>query len=834
MAIAGYAIGGAASSGPTALFKNLPFQNWQDQQNWINEWIDALGIMMDVYYQRYVAPAAKADLINPATTPSVDATNYLATKTEAPASSAVTDTMLDLLCYVCGFPTPVDSGLTIEDKQALASLTQDVLKFKGTRQRLLSVVASVTKSVYGWTPNAFNFGILLGDGQPNPGWGDWVSDGYSTKRPWLFQALRNLLANLCPAWTELGIGYSMFRADFSAAGEIVGGVGTSSDPSLNILQNEHFNKWSGSIPTGYNTSGTIHKVTSDGYINYEFFTSDGFQPCVAQIDMTSAAIGSTASISQQAFYLNNQIEHHVEIDYAYTSPQSIESLSCTIFDPSNTQYWNGASWQTSIYKFVLPPSAVRTRFSVDVVPVTATAVNLGMSFLTVKVSAIYDGTATTQIKYNLYRFGFYENYSEELEASALGDRLSWYPLVDALGYTTGSRNAGTGNDYIVEPANADYSIVKFQPDTQLTFPYHPALGGRGYLSTGYNWKNLIEYSNTVTQSPWQLLNASAIQNIIYSPLGGETSPTATLLIKSSLSGQIQQIIQGSPTVTNHSFIAGGWFRSISSSPTDLTITLSASSGKSLRQTFTISSTKWTYVSTAAFTFGPSDTGSLIMSIGWAAASSTAPMSAFCTFLYDTTGHKNVKNPPVIVTTGTQDSVAPAQLQAVTDSTGSNVLHPYLKRPLISVNNGALNMTVVPMFDGDSQPDGYLFDVAATSVRDRFSIAVKSGNLVFSYRDDTGTYPARIVSFALTSSIDPSANALTWRRDQALSIRAIFIQSSLYVSAGNSSGQQSVNAWTSCDDTQLKALYIGSDFTGNNPFDGILTDVEILQVGSGFI
>jgi hypothetical protein len=289
---------------------------------------------------------------------------------------------------------------------------------------------------------------------------------------------------------------------------VVGRNAVPADSRINLLANEHFSTWSAGAPTSWTKTGaaTLTQSTSAASINWEFTGS------AAVFDLSAATIGQASGLSQLTL-VNNQLTHRFQMDYAYTNAQGVGVLAVQVTDANPngvTYYWNNASraWQTDAYNIIAPVSASRGRLGFDVTPQVASASTSvqGTTGITVAVSALCDGTATTKVPYTIYRIGVYEKYSLAVEESSQGERTAWYPLIDAPGWTAISRTA-SGNT-IAEPANAQRSAYKIVSATAGSFPYHAALSRRSFLSTG-TWTNLVKSSNLFSGASWAVSNATS-------------------------------------------------------------------------------------------------------------------------------------------------------------------------------------------------------------------------------------------------------------------------------------------------------------------------------------
>jgi hypothetical protein len=829
MGLIGYASGGSSGFGPSKMWNSLPFKGWKELSTWVEEFVDACGYRFDVLNARFISPAARAALLDPTITPTDSATQYLATATAAPSQAASTDTVLDVILYIVLGIGPADSNLSIAQKQALAQVGWSALRRKGTRQQLLNLASKISDGVtVGWSTPPNNFSIIVPDGAPDPGWGNWVQSSGTTSgviRPWTLNAIRSTVKPISPDFGYLGVGFSQFRAGYSAAGETVFPTGARTS----ILSNEHFSSWSAGAPVGWTITGaaTLTQSTSAPYINWEFTGS------AAVFDLTAAGTGSSVGLSQSTSLVNNQLTQRCQIDYAYTNTQSVSVLSCQVTDSNpngSTYYWNptAATWSTTAYTIVMPPSSsARARYAFDIVPQAASSSTTvaGSNLITINVFAKSDGTPTTTTTYTVYRVGLYDKFSLSAEQAAAGERTSWYPLYDSQGWASASRSSSTAT--LLEPANAQRTAYKSTTSTGVAYPYHPAASGRGFQSNSA-WTNLIKGSN-VFNADWTLTNASRALNSAISPLVGETVATAPTLTATSTGAKIAQASIVTPT--SKTYVGGVWVKKLSTDVNFTDVTIRGVSTSTKTQTYTLTQAQGWQLLPFTFTFSGTDLASLSLEIAWGAASSNGQIAVASSYLYDVTGKTGILYPPIVQTPAAATATLNAtSCQAVTQTTNTNVLHPLLLRSLQSVVRGSLSLTIVPMFDAGSQPTGQtIFDLSQGAAQNRVVLRVTSGALELKRWDNAGnTWTA---SLTLSANLSPASGSMTWLRDTAINVRCLWDENTTMIGAGNGSALGTKPGSWAPSDTSVSKLFIGSDTAAANQFDGIIRAMEHVQLGA---
>src|SRR5207248_624531 len=144
---------------------------------------------------------------------------YLATATAPAVNSTSADTMVEVLAFIALGLYPLDSNLSVAQKQALIGVGWDAFKRKSTRLQMLNLASKLTDGIaVGWSAPPNNFSIVAPDGAPSPGFGNWVQGNASTSeviRPWALSAIRQVVFKGTPAWINLGAGFSQARAGYS-------------------------------------------------------------------------------------------------------------------------------------------------------------------------------------------------------------------------------------------------------------------------------------------------------------------------------------------------------------------------------------------------------------------------------------------------------------------------------------------------------------------------------------------------------------------------------------------------------------------------------------------
>lgn len=895
MGTGGYASGGASIAGTTATFLGLPYKGYRELEPWFEEFINAAAAALEIDEQRFITSTARARLLDPTYTPTYPAEAALATPTAAPTQSKNQDSMLDLLAAVALATYPLNQNFAISEKQGMVATGGNLQRRKGTRQALLKTAAAgCAQVVTGWTVPPYSFSLVLPDGLPSPGWGSWspvtavqagtaattattpnvvgtgtaftsqwvgyriaivsgatvltdwvlsvtdtthlttvnnlastvsgatfyISPGASF-RPWIFEALRAVLSRFFPDWSQFGICYSQFRAGYSAAGESI----LPSGATLGRVANPHFDSWTAGVPTSWTKigTGTLTQSPSVAQINYEFTSS------AAQLDLTAAASGVGVSLGQSVF-INNQLQHRVEVDYAYTNAQAVSVLTLQIVDQTNGQYWNPTTgaWQTAAYLIPLPVStgaAVRARYATNVTMQanSSTTATLGTWLLSATVGATSDGTTSTKVVYTVYRCDILPMYSSAIEATAGGERTLWLPLVDQMGLTS---SIGATSATMIEPANAKRSAYKLVTGTNAEFPYHAALGSRGFRSRTA-WTNLIKGSNDFG-ADWVLTNATRTANSDISPIVGETVASAVRLTATNTGANISGDTGVAPT--SKSYVGGVWVKKISADGvfSDVTLSLVTTSTTSVAYTLT-QAQGWVLLPIRA-TFGGGDGANLKLKVAWGAASASGAIAIADAYLYDVTGQTGVLYPPVVRTgIGATASSGARGIKALTSTTDTNVLDPNLQRSMVMMTRGMVQLTVVPTLDAPSVQQA-IFDFGQNATNNRIVLDIFSGTLRFRAIDNTPT--TSTCSLTLTTNADPTSTQVTWQRDTKIVIRLRWSDNGVVsLSAGNSSASSTIpGSWVPVE-TSLAKIRVGIGVADLNNFDGIVTLIDDLQIGT---
>jgi len=813
------------------MYESLPYKGWREQSTWVEELIDACGYRFDVLNSRFISAAARAKLLDPTVTPTDSATQYFANATTPATSSTSSDTMLDVALFIALGLYPADSNLSVPQKQALVQVGWDALRFKGTRLRLLNLASKISEGISpGWTVPPNNFSIILPDGAPDPGYGNWVQVNGTTAgviRPWILNAIRSVVTSGTVAFGYLGVGYTQSRAGYASAGETVFPAGAR----INLLSNEHFSTWSVGVPTSWTKTGasTLTQSTSASSINWEFTGS------AAVLDLSAAVRGDTVGLTQTASYINNKLTHRFQVDYSYTNTQNVSVLTAQITDVNRdgkTYYWNPttATWSTTAYSIPIPPSSSRARFACDVVPQTTalTGTTFGTSSINVFLNVKCDGTATTQTTFTLYRVGLYEKFNLALEQAATGERTLWLPLIDGPGWSTAVRGSG---GTLLEIASADRSSYRLAASaTTASFPYHPALSAHGFRAHGA-WTNLVKDSNSFASANWALVSCTSSTNAQISPIVGETSPTATQLTATGTTAACaQQVGTVAINPANKTYVGGVWVKKLTSDASTVRVELVSTSTQTT--TYTLTQAQGWQLLPIKVTFSGTDTANLNFRVRWANASATASVALADAYLYDVTSNLDVLYPPVVRSgfgaNGTTNTTA---CQALTASQNVNVLHPLTQRTEVSVVRGTLGLTVVPTFDATSQPNGVIFDCAQGAAQNRVVVRISSGALELRRWDNAGNQ--WVATLTLTKSASPTSSQVTWLRDTAITVRCFWDANTTMLSAGSSNASGTKPGSWAPSDTSVAGIGVGNDWqsTSANQFEGIVTLLEVDQLGA---
>lgn len=849
MTLGAFGTGGASISGPSKLYERLvPYYGYKSitgdpaLDGWTEEFLTALGGPFDILELLFCAAEARANFLDPTYTPPYSASEQIATATEAPTGASIADTMLDVLLFIAGIPTPVDTNLTVEMKQGLAQKGWGALERKGARRKILALASQLSGGVVlGWTVPPYEFSVIFPDGAPSPGWGLWCPNSTTSGagvRPWIFNAYRQVVKKIFPAHVVQGVGYSQFRAGYSEAGDPV----LPSGATLNLLENEHFANWTAGTPDSWTKTGSVTQrsfssttTAAENQVNPEFTGS------CARLDLSGALSGTVAGLSQTV-QVNNQLTHRVELDYAYYNAQEVSTLGIQILDvnPNGTTYYyhpTDGTWSSGAYTYYVTPSVttspqVRARFATDVTFQASSASTSvqGSRRCTVNVSATADGTSAS-VYYYLYRVGLYEKFDEDIDAEAEGERTLWLPLVDARGLTSYTTTAGSAES-LIEPANADRSVYKLR--TRGTgegdlYPYHPALTGRGFLAHT-NWTNLVKGSHNFN-TDWTLSNCARNGSLVISPIAGETVGTATELDASATAPYIQQ----ASLVSNPAgrvYVGGVWCKNLGGSYTDVTLGLYSGATLISSVSHTLTAAQgWQLLPIPVTTTTGAHTSDLRFRVSFAAAIANGKIGLAHAYVYDVTTTPSLLYPPVVQSgVGLQGSTGAAYVTANTYS--GTVEHPRYRRRMISLKQGALSMRVVPV-GGAVVLGTTLFDCRQNATTNRLVLSVPADSeLRATLYDGSGTPRTSYVSLTMVESTAPGAGEVQWMRDTEILIRIRWSASgAISMSAGGSHATAAApGTWTTIDETTPTSITIGADGSGANNFDGIISNLQGIYLG----
>jgi hypothetical protein len=460
---------------------------------------------------------------------------------------------------------------------------------------------------------------------------------------------------------------------------------------------------------------------------------------------------------------------------------------------------------------------------------------MGTNGVTVTIKVTCDGTETTQLQagfsYTIYRVGLYEAYSLAIEEAAEGERIEWLPLVDALGLATVTRAGGFP---LVVPVNSDRSAYKIitDPTNKAAFPWHPSASGNIYRGNGA-WVNLCRDSNTFAAADWTPTNATKADNVEISPLVGEVTPTAERWTASALTPNIEQAtIVANPS--SKSYLAGLWVKNISGTYSDVTLSLATGGTVRGSRDFTLTASQgWQLLVLPSVTFGAGDVADLRFRISWAAAITNGQIAFAAAHVFETTAKTSILYPPVTISAPTLTSTAGAvSLDATTNVTGTDVLHPLTLRNEVNLREGLITFTMIPAYEITSQPLQYLFDIGnpATLLKNRIAMLTFGTSLALLVYDNPGN-SASIILVA-TSNPNPPAGSFTWQRDVAVDVRVRWTANgAIYMSAGNGSLSSAAPAWVPLQ-SALQQIRIGSSVGAPaNFWDGYIKNFQIIQVGA---
>ncbi len=544
---------------------------------------------------------------------------------------------------------------------------------------------------------------------------------------------------------------------------------------------------------------------------------------MARLDLSAAGAGTFAGL-RQACSVNNQLPHRVEVDYVYTNSQSVACLGIKIADLSTGVWWDDANeeWTSVETTNWVDPSTTRTRaaFDIELNAIPQASNVFGTESLRVDVLAISDGTATTMTTYDLYRVAVYERYDLDIEEEALGDRLLWAPLKDSA-YLLGNNRAATAG--LIAPANASRSRTRVFTDTPtIAAEYHPAISQHG-IRCSTAWTNLLLGSvDFVTD--WTTNAATVTAGGTSSPqysTGGSTGTTASVAASAQPSQLYQTDLVANPN--GNTYVAGFWAKRISGTATTVTLSLESTAVLSEHQATFDLTAEWQWCAGPPMAFTEVDPLAFVIYLN----SADSVIGVYGAYCYDVTGKTDVRYPPVCRSAvGTTGSLTATQnTYAVTD--------PYTKRQTCSVVRGACKFTFVPTFGrnpgvtGHSQPNGVIFDIAEGAAQNRVCLRIASNVLELRRWDDAGNNHAATLTLAYTAD---AVTEVKWRRDEKITIYCSWNNVLTQLSAGDSNATQAVNGGWSANDDSLTAIGVGNDYNNSSPIDGIITGLEIVQIG----
>ena len=657
----------------------------------------------------------------------------------------------------------------------------------------------------------------------------YYTNANGTQRPPLYASIRNLLARVYPAFATLGVGPTQARAGFSAAGEPLLSAGATISQTID----EHFYYWNaaGTLATFWTyvgpTAAARVDLSTDSNINPEF---GGF---AAKMDLSTSNLGDTHSLSQGSLVLNNQLTQRFELDYSYYNAQQVNRLEVIITDnnlSTSPRYWNATtqSWSSTAYSNLIPvctSSGVRQRYAFDIIPQQQTTADSqrGTDYLQVAMQVVCDGTSTTKTTYKFYRCAVYPKFDYTQEQLAGGERIMWLPLRDAVGYTNSHISGPTGGTKYIEPANGQRSMTKSPTTGSPAYPYHPAITGRGCMMSN-NWTNLIKGSGSMTGADWTLGSCFGGANTASPEIGGSQ---VAALQNSATTGTLTQTNVAAAPASN-TYVGGVWFKLITVGTA--TVTLQLISTNTYSVVHSVSSTSgWRLLPLPATNTAAGDVAAMSFKIS-VNAGNGAQWSVYNAYCYDTSDRPDIMFPPVVQTgVGATGSRGSCYVEAMTNG---GVKDFRILRSQASILRGMVNMKVVPMLSAGTAnwPSVYtLMDIRGSggASTDRLWLRIDNNILTLTHWDHSSV--ARVATLTLTKSKSPSAGQVTWRRDTSIQIHAIWNTDSISLSAGNGNAA-TVAAGTGVDGTLSHIDIGGSGLSGSN-FEGIIRDVEIIQLGA---
>ena len=833
--IGGY--GSNGSAGPASAFLNLPAK-YKGLDGWFEDLMNAMSLDWDILNAEFISATARANLLDPTVTPSRDASAILATSTEAPTDAATTATVLDLMLAAVGAEYPVSSNLTVEEKQALVYAMAAALQRKGTRISTGDVASKVAGSaVHAATSSLFHGSVVIPDGYPSPGWGDWVPAGTSDpsqKRPWLFETIRALLKRIYPACSEFGVGYSQFRAGYSGAGEPV----FTSGAQLSLTTNGNFATWTGGagtnpdswLPSSY-TAGACDKLTSQTGTNWEF------TDYCAQLNLTGVAAGSGRELIQTITIRDAEIEHSIEVDYEYSNAQDASVLQLAVSAPGDngTFYLNqDGEWdsnQINIPVVLLAPGDGRQKFRITFTlpvvgtvitsaefPSTKVTVHPGSNRITLSLRVISDATPTTQDTFQIYAIQVYELWSKDRQLDAQGERTLWAPFIGGAQGKVTTTASGSGTLFIA--LNADRSRLQELPSSSV-MAYHPALSGFGVASIDpFGWTNRVDDSFSL--AAWTLNSCTASTNAEVSPiyreeLAGTTTATRFTATATNPSVQFVSSSAGGSAVR---WMAGVWVKKLSPDTDFTDVTLSFFGVSKSSTTYTVRQADgWRLLSIPAL----SDTNATqTFRIAWGAAFASGQVAIWGPHVYELgVATFTAQYPPCIALrsgTGADASVSNVVNVMQTSTTGTDVYDPQMKFRMVSVTRGAIYFRVVPTFTPITSLDGVLFMAGASDTTNKIQVDIVGTSLFVRHYDGSANYSA-------------SVSIVGWQRDTAYEVRATWnAATGISLTAGGVSASASPPGGFAPSEASVNRIRIGCNYAGAAQYNCLIADLEITQIG----
>jgi len=834
--IGGY--GSNGSAGPASAFLNLPAK-YKNLDGWFEDLMNAMSLDWDILNAEFISATARANLLDPTVTPSRDASAILATSTEAPTDAATAATVLDLMLSAVGAEYPVSSNLTVEEKQALVYAMAAALQRKGTRISTGDVVAQVAgEAVHAATSSLLHGSVVIPDGYPSPGWGDWVPAGTSDpsqKRPWLFETVRALLKRIYPACSEFGVGYSQFRAGYSGAGEPV----FTSGAQLSLTTNGNFATWTGGAgtnpdswtPSAY-TAGTCDKLTAQTGTNWEF------TDYAAQLNLTGVAAGSGRELLQTITIRDANIEHSIEVDYEYSNAQDASVLQLSVLMPAengSVRLRQDGEWdanQINLPVVLLPPGDGRQKFRITfTIPTVGTVVTSAefpsskvivspnSNKITLSLRVISDGTPTTQDTFQVYAFQVYELWSKTRQLAAQGERTLWAPF---SGGTQGNVDYTftLSNGALFLPINAERDRVLEMKVGSGLVAYHPALSGFGLLSVDpFGWTNRVDDGYTLAS--WTLSSCTASTNAEVSPIYEEelAGTTTATRFTASANGAYVQTTSSSAGGSAVRWMAGVWVKKLSPDTDFTDVTLSFFGVSKSSTTYTVRQADgWRLLSIPTI----SDTNATqTFRISWGAAFASGHVAIWGPHVYELgVATLTAQYPPVVIRSGggADGVISNTTYRMLTSTTGTDVYDPQMKFRMVTVTRGALYMRIVPTFTPVAGLDGCIFVAGQSDTVNKIQVDIAGTTLYLRHYDGSANYSA-------------SVSIAGWQRDTAYEIRATWNASTgLSLTAGGVSGTASPPGGFAPSEASVSRIRLGCNWAGTAQYNCLIADLEVTQIG----